>query len=181
MHTDCTLDIFDNVTKRIGEEFRSFEDDTCLAFKTMELSRETDARERRELKKKTAAVAAANKATPASHIDHPDSPMILEPGLTPSLVDSAPIVSPLASTAASSSRDATSEQGSSNRAGAEQGRRAGGGKRRKEFSLKTFKFHSLGDYPATIRQFGTTDSYSTEPVSDHDILCLLSVLNKAPH
>jgi hypothetical protein len=42
----------------------------------------------------------------------------------------------------------------------------------KPFNLKTHKFHALGDYVATIRWFGTTDSYSTQPVSLSDILCL---------
>ena len=35
----------------------------------------------------------------------------------------------------------------------------------KGFNLNTYKFHSLGDYVETIRMYGTTDSYSTEPVS----------------
>jgi hypothetical protein len=39
------------------------------------------------------------------------------------------------------------------------------GKRRpKTLNLNTYKFHALGDYVNTIRKFGTTDSYSTEPV-----------------
>lgn len=37
--------------------------------------------------------------------------------------------------------------------------------RRKLFNLNTYKFHALGDYPWTIRTFGTTDSYSTQLVS----------------
>jgi hypothetical protein len=40
-----------------------------------------------------------------------------------------------------------------------------GGKRRRKFNLKTYKYHSLGDYVGTIRQLGTSDSYSTEPES----------------
>jgi len=36
--------------------------------------------------------------------------------------------------------------------------------RLKTFNLNTFKCHSLGDYVNTIRQYGTSDSYSTEPV-----------------
>jgi hypothetical protein len=36
---------------------------------------------------------------------------------------------------------------------------------RKIFNLNTYKNHSLGDYVRTIRMYGTTDSYSTEPVS----------------
>ncbi|KAB5588477.1 hypothetical protein CTheo_8081 [Ceratobasidium theobromae] len=35
-------------------------------------------------------------------------------------------------------------------------------RRRKQFSLQTYKIHALGDYPATIKEFGTTDSYSTQ-------------------
>ncbi len=35
----------------------------------------------------------------------------------------------------------------------------------KQFNLKTYKFHALGDYVQTIQRFGTTDSYSTQPVS----------------
>jgi hypothetical protein len=35
----------------------------------------------------------------------------------------------------------------------------------KQLNLKTYKFHALGDYVRTIRQFGTTDSYSTQHVS----------------
>ena len=38
------------------------------------------------------------------------------------------------------------------------------GQRLKTFNLSTFKCHSLGDYVNTIRQYGTSDSYSTEPV-----------------
>ena len=39
------------------------------------------------------------------------------------------------------------------------------GPRQKLYHLNTIKYHSLPDYPKTIREFGTTDSYSTEPVS----------------
>jgi hypothetical protein len=38
------------------------------------------------------------------------------------------------------------------------------GRQPKEFSLKTSKYHALGDYCNTIRRFGTTDSYSTQSV-----------------
>lgn len=39
------------------------------------------------------------------------------------------------------------------------------GRRKKAFSRKTYKNHSLGDYVRMIRMYGTTDSYSTEGVS----------------
>lgn len=35
----------------------------------------------------------------------------------------------------------------------------------KTLNIDTYKHHSLGDYPRIIRLYGTTDSYSTEPVS----------------
>ncbi|KAJ7218251.1 hypothetical protein B0H12DRAFT_1001581, partial [Mycena haematopus] len=33
----------------------------------------------------------------------------------------------------------------------------------KEFNLHTYKLHSLGDYTSSVRWFGTSDSYSTQP------------------
>jgi hypothetical protein len=38
-------------------------------------------------------------------------------------------------------------------------------RRLKTFNFQTYKFHALGDYVSTIRRYGTSDSYSTEPVS----------------
>ena len=37
--------------------------------------------------------------------------------------------------------------------------------KKKTLNLNTYKFHALADYVATIRLFGTTDSYSTLLVS----------------
>ena len=37
--------------------------------------------------------------------------------------------------------------------------------RPKTLNLRTYKLHALGDYMASIRMFGTTDSYLTQPVS----------------
>jgi hypothetical protein len=34
--------------------------------------------------------------------------------------------------------------------------------RPKHLNLNTYKVHALGDYPSTIRLFGTTDSYTTQ-------------------
>jgi hypothetical protein len=39
------------------------------------------------------------------------------------------------------------------------------GRRLKSFNIDTYKYHALGDYAKTIRQLGTTDSFSTQPVS----------------
>jgi hypothetical protein len=42
---------------------------------------------------------------------------------------------------------------------------------RKTLNLQTYKHHALGDYPAMIRHFGTSDSISTEPVSIFRVAC----------
>ena len=47
-------------------------------------------------------------------------------------------------------------------------------KRTKVFNIQTYKFHALGDYVSTIRQYGTSDSYSSEPVR---VLPLVSGFN----
>jgi len=38
-------------------------------------------------------------------------------------------------------------------------------RKERKLNLSTYKFHALGDYPNIIRQMGTTDSYTTQPVS----------------
>src|SRR5271168_232037 len=45
-----------------------------------------------------------------------------------------------------------------------QPQKSSSGKQPKQFNLNTYKYHSLADYCNTIRRFGTTDSYSTQPV-----------------
>lgn len=43
------------------------------------------------------------------------------------------------------------------------------GRRRRTFNMQTYKVHSLGDYVEAIKTYGTTDSYSTEPVSENQV------------
>ena len=40
---------------------------------------------------------------------------------------------------------------------------------KKQFNLRTYKYHSLGDFADMIRQFGTSDSFLTEPVSNDSL------------
>jgi hypothetical protein len=115
MHTNQTLDIFDDVTVQIGAEFRSFTKNTCAAFNTRELRRESEARKRRKSKK-------ANKRASMNPVPEPSA-------------------GPLA--------DRTDDE-----------------RLPKKFNLQTYKYHSLGDVVNTIRRYGTSDSYSTEPVSN---------------
>lgn len=46
----------------------------------------------------------------------------------------------------------------------------------KKLNLSTYKFHTLGDYPDTIRRFGTTDNYTTQLVCSfpHSLLVFTS-------
>jgi hypothetical protein len=53
------------------------------------------------------------------------------------------------------------------------------GRQLKGFSLKTYKYHALGDYCDTIRRFGTTDSYSTQPVGLSSLISFSSCLTSA--
>ena len=43
-------------------------------------------------------------------------------------------------------------------------------RRQKTFNLQTYKLHALGDYAASIRKYGTMDSYSTEPASNLNLI-----------
>lgn len=115
MHTDETLELLDNATKSLGEAIRAFEADTCPAFRTKELKREAQCRQRRE----------ARASTQHEHTR---------------------------STAPTAAR------------------------RPKTFNLRTYKLHALGDYTATIKMFGTSDSYSTQLVCTwlYDRVCRLS-------
>lgn len=49
----------------------------------------------------------------------------------------------------------------------------------KTLNLITYKLHTLGDYVRTIKWFGTTDSYSTQPVctNSYGILCFMMTMS----
>ena len=75
-------------------------------------------------------------------------------------------------------RDKTSEQFDTVELPRETGARKGGARspKKKKLNLNTYKFHALGDYVATIRLFGTMDSYSTQVVSPIRSVIPLSAL-----
>ena len=58
---------------------------------------------------------------------------------------------------------------SASRGSATNGTRAAG-KREKTFNLSTYKLHALGDYPAAIKMFGTSDGYTSQVVSAHTLI-----------
>jgi hypothetical protein len=41
----------------------------------------------------------------------------------------------------------------------------------RHFNFETYKLHALGDYVSTIRRFGTSDNYSTQPVCSYFYFC----------
>jgi hypothetical protein len=134
LHTDTTLDVMDAVTTDLGNEVRAFKKRTCVEFATKELHRESAARLRRQ-----------------SRSSQPHNPNTR-----------AERRSDIASASASTS--ASGPQTSASNRNAAITNSHGGTRRPKTLNLNTYKWHALGDYADTIRKFGTTDSYSTEPV-----------------
>jgi hypothetical protein len=138
IHTDSTLRILDEVTVSTGTEFHAFTAKTCAAFDTRELSREVDARKRRELKKSREKSTSngqsmlGDQIASGNHVIRDGQPAFTR---------------------------ATSVPGSTDR-------RGHNGPKRRKFNLTVYKYHALGDYAKTIRRLGTTDSFSTEPVSN---------------
>jgi hypothetical protein len=127
------------MTVSVGAEFRAFTAKTCVAFDTRELNREAEARKRRELQKQS-----ASKGTSRS-VDQGAS--------------SAESGSWTTSNDQSASEGTTSIPSSKTH--------CGNGPRRRKFNLNIYKYHALGDYGRTILRCGTTDSFSTEPVSNY--------------
>ena len=148
MHNDLTLRVLDSVTETLGEQLRNFSQYICPDFNTVELRREHRARLRREAKGTSsrrqntdtpnANNEGASTSTRSGHIDE----------TTSSSAGDQPDVS--AQLAGLASKSPTVKEG----------------RRRKTLNINTYKFHSFGDYSHTIRIYGTTDSYSTEPVCD---------------
>ena len=122
MHTDPTLEILDNTTILLGAQFRAFAEKTCSGFDTVELKREKEARQRRQMKR--------SEKQKAKNASNREAQNILATDLA----------------AGSSSKETK------------------WGRHKKKFNLKSYKYHSLGDYTDMIRRYGTSDSFSTEPV-----------------
>jgi glutamate synthase domain-containing protein 3 len=138
MHNDITLKILQATTISLGEKLRNFSRTTCSAFATKELSREYNARVRREARVAANKAHASEKASSSNTISEATN----ETNTSNSSLGGLPDI-----------QAGPPPPGQS-------------GRRRKTFNLNTFKGHSLGDYVNTIKHHGTTDSYSTEPVRD---------------
>jgi hypothetical protein len=141
MHTDPTLDIMDDTTVSLGQKRRDFVKNTCTAYQTRELHREAEARKCRQSKKPTQAQCNSESSGPPNTTQRP----VQLPVDQPSVVPKQPVAH------SQSKKKTTIEDASTSRW-------------LKSLNLNTYKNHALGDYTAIIRQYGTTDSYSTESV-----------------
>jgi hypothetical protein len=184
LHTDSTLCILDETTVSIGTEFRAFTAKTCAAFDTRELSREVEARKRRGLKrgrKKPASngqsVSGDQAATGAQSVPGVQATSNAQsvpreqatPNVQVALGDQA---APNAQPASGNQtvfnvQVATNDQSNGTSIPDSTNCRRQNGPRRRKFNLRVYKYHALGDYAQTIRRLGTTDSFSTEPVSNY--------------
>jgi hypothetical protein len=142
MHSDLTLQILDQQTTDLGEQFRQFKNKVCAAYQTQELNREVDAWSRRQLKE------AAKRG---------------EKGKANDIVRGTAARKPRTGGNAQGKQHVSQEQSQDTPLPKLP-------RRKKSFNLQTYKFHALGDYVACICRFGTTDSYSTEPVSCSQLL-----------
>jgi len=174
LHNDATLDVLDSVTKSLGDKLREFRDKTCSAFETRELKREYNARIRRTAKSTTA------KHTPKGLPFEAHNPITTTTSsVSQAVTPPNSIVLPSRSTDPGKPQNTTAQlfgaivtegnepQLPPPRAKATVPHEQPGvrGRRLKTLNLNTYKFHSLGDYSASIRKYGTSDSYTTELVS----------------
>jgi hypothetical protein len=182
VHNDRTLEVMDALTTSLGDKLRAFSTKTCPAFATRELRREFDARIRRQTKR----TVSQNRGTTEAHVQ--DTSPLIRCASNSDLAPEHDADDDEQHQSASEANAQTINQTSSNpnistaqvmleerRSVSEAehvsaARRVAGkripGRRHKTFNLGTYKLHSFGDYVRTIRQYGTMDSFSTEPVRD---------------
>ncbi|RDB29364.1 hypothetical protein Hypma_014985 [Hypsizygus marmoreus] len=139
LHTEATLNLLEKTTVEIGRQLRRFTSFTCGAFATKELPKEAAARGRRKARKK------ARTAPASAGVNE------LPPDAQPNLSTAAGVNELPPDTQSNPSTTATSAP------------KPPSLPKKKIFNLFTYKLHALGDYFRTIRWFGTTDSYSTQP------------------
>lgn len=155
MHTESSLTLLETLTTEFGQLIRQFRDLTCSAFNTVELPGEVAARNRRKKPTQSGIDPHPITATPNSTTASTQAP-VAQPAIPNG---------PLQSSATISSNNATQSNpttpGSTRATHAEDTSR-----RTKVLNLLLYKLHALGDYVACIRMFGTTDSYSTQLVSN---------------
>ena len=160
LHTDLTLDILDKLTASFGKELRDFKQNTCSAFTTWELPKEVNARNRRQARQAQAHLigqpAALSAGISVEMEDKTVGGQTTQPG-----VDKENTKKRGQSRTVETNKRRRAETGENPRLVA----KINTGRQLKEFNINTYKHHALGDVVATIRRYGTTDSYSTETVS----------------
>jgi hypothetical protein len=156
MHNDLTLAIMEEATTSLGRMLRTFSQKTCSAFATKELSREYNSRIRREGRKQASAARTTTATSLSTGRAIPDSEMAVQRAAEGPSAHVAPVSQPHPSIETTASNA---------ECGLPPGILSKGtGRRHKTLNLSTFKGHSAGDYVGIIREYGTCDSYSTEPV-----------------
>lgn len=142
LHTDQTLAELDNTTTKLGMQLRLFRDKTCSAFQTRELPREAAARRRRATtaKEQKSGKGGARKGKGKLHRDGGGQGVGLQTGVAENSEEKGERRNKIDGTDSPTPK-------------------------LKAFNMNTFKTHAHGDVAETIRRFGTTDLYSTEPVS----------------
>jgi hypothetical protein len=141
-------------------------------FQTRELEREWAARQRRQEKKnhKITSTSAATFTTSgnstATAADLRLGPQTATSGEHTGESTRATNGS-MGLTSASASHHSTGELSSTTSQRLDAAPKASGqyARKPKHLGLGTYTYHALGDYVETIRLFGTTDSFSTQPVS----------------
>ncbi|KAI0259134.1 hypothetical protein BC834DRAFT_974518 [Gloeopeniophorella convolvens] len=163
IHTDQTLTVFESVTTALGKVVRKFAATICQDYKTVELRREISARGRLEArmaaKKVADAPPPADAALEPAHGVEPAQDAITTTVTTATTTATTTAAAPAtalattASTTASTAVTATTATAKKKKTPAKD----------KQFKVHhTYKFHRLGDYPASIRTFGPSDNYSTQ-------------------
>lgn len=156
IHTEGSLELLEQLTKELGSLLRDFSKTTSTDFKTYELPREVQERQRRAL-----AQGPTQSIVRDRSVAVPD-----ERQATSSLSSQTTTTTSTTSTPTSAIPEPSSTSKN--------------GRREKMFNLSTVKLHFLGDYVRSIRLFGTTDSYSTQIVcvvlniSRYDANCKVS-------
>ncbi|KAG0695162.1 hypothetical protein DFH29DRAFT_1005685 [Suillus ampliporus] len=167
MHSDLTLKILNETTTDLGEQFHLFKEMVCTSYQMQELDREVGVRSRRQAKEAakraenvtdlgSASLQSLTKAVDVEGLYNgynPRSKVRGHPGNRREV----------SVTENDKGKGKEKEKANSS---PDQAHDVPGPKqlrRKKSFNIQTYKFHALGDYVASIRLLGTTDSYSTEP------------------
>jgi hypothetical protein len=167
LHTDTTLDTMDQLTRIFGSKLREFAKKTCSAYKTRELKKEVDARNRRHTKRSTKAkVKFGGPHSATSGNAQTEMALLTLPAGVGDAQDQQEEQTSRSTGAASDTRTCP---GPSRQTGCTvkpntEANSTVNGRKMKQLNLNTYKYHAMGDVVHTIRRYGTTDSYSTEPV-----------------